>query len=137
MGLQANTAIPKDQMSKLFLIKNFGCTEGVFKGIPAGIVSIPFLPLWYSTLPINRINFGKQDPSLVDAMNGANKVRSYDIPPSTLSLKFGAAPPKAAAKPAAKAAPKPAAKPAARAAPKPAAKPAAKPATGRPGSVRK
>jgi hypothetical protein len=73
-----------------------------------------------------------QDPSLVEAMNGANKVRSYDIPPSSLERKFGAAP---AAKPAARAAPKPAAKPAARAAPKPAAR--AAPPTGRPGSVRK
>ena len=76
-----------------------------------------------------------QDPSLVDAMNGANKVRSYDIPPSSIERKFGAAP----AKPAAKPAPKPAAKPAARAAPKPAAKPAARapPTGGRLGSVRK
>ena len=69
-----------------------------------------------------------QDPSLVEAMNGANKIRSYDIPPSSLERKFGAAP-KPAAKPAARAAPKPAA----RAAPKPAAKPAA----GRPGTARK
>jgi hypothetical protein len=67
-------------------------------------------------------------------MNGANlnNVRSYAIPPSSLELKFGAAP---AAKLAARAAPKPAAKPAARAAPKPAAR--AAPPTGRPGSVRK
>jgi hypothetical protein len=63
-------------------------------------------------------------------MNGANlnNVRSYAIPPSSLELKFGAAP---AAKLAARAAPKPAAKPAARAAFK------ATPTTGRPGAMRK
>ncbi len=82
-----------------------------------------------------------QDPGLVDAMNGANKFSSYEIPPSTFELKFATVP-KAAAKPAARAAQRPAARVAAKpAAGRPgvklAAKPAAKAAAGRPGSVRK
>ena len=61
-------------------------------------------------------------------MDAASKVpQSYAIPPSSLELKFGAAPAKPAPKAAARkpaAAPKPAPKPAPKAAPKPAAKPA-------------
>ena len=80
----------------------------------------------------------QQDLGLVEALNAASKAPpSYEIPPSSLSLKFAAAPAKPAAKAAPRAAPKPAAKPAPRAAPKPAAKAAAKPASTRLGAVRK